>query len=400
MSSGMRAALVALVVAVAFGAFLTTRAAPVPPFGVESAAPDGFGALSILLSDRGVEVSSAIAGDVLSGSLEAGPGDAIVVAVPALATDAELDRIEAMASDGATIVLGEPRPSDDEGDVGDMDLTVIDQLSFLGGRTLIDEPADPIDPGDCDISELQGLGPIDAAFSVGMEIGSERRCYADLSGAQFLWRQVGGGSVVTMASPLLWVNARLQPNKEDGGEPLANGPTALRLLGDADSVVFIDAVQSPGAPIDGSQDPLTLLPLPVKLALVQLLAAFVLFVWWRSRRLGSAVTERLPVEIAGSELVVAVGELLRRRANAGRAATTVREETRRVLGERLGMGPHADPRAMVEVVAARTGRPPDQVGAALYGDPAAPVNSSEALVQLSRTLDSIRQEVLSVHSPR
>ena len=39
--------------------------------------------------------------------------------------------------------------------------------------------------------------------------------------------------MVTLSSPFLWVNARLQPRKEEGGEPLANGATAMRLLGDA-----------------------------------------------------------------------------------------------------------------------------------------------------------------------
>ena len=85
----------------------------------------------------------------------------------------------------------------------------------------------------------------------------------------------------------------------------------------------------------------------MKLALAQLVGAFVLFVWWRSRRLGPPVSERLPVEIAGSELVAAVGDLLRRRGNPQRAAATVRADTRRVLAERLGLGPDPAPGALV-----------------------------------------------------
>ncbi len=108
------------------------------------------------------------------------------------------------------------------------------------------------------------------------------------------------------------------------------------------------------------------------------------------------MAERLPVEAAGSELVAAVGDLLRRRGNPQRAAATVRLDTRRVLAERLGMGADPSPVALVEVVASRTGRPPDEVGAALYDDPTAPIASADSLVALVRTLDVIRQEVLHV----
>ena len=99
---------------------------------------------------------------------------------------------------------------------------------------------------------------------------------------------------------------------------------------------------------------------------------------------------------AGSELVEAVGDLLRRRGNPARAAATVRADTRRLLAERLGLGPEPSPVAMVEIVSARTGRPPDQVGPALYGDPGRPTDDAASLVALVRTLDAIRQEVLDV----
>ena len=39
---------------------------------------------------------------------------------------------------------------------------------------------------------------------------------------------------------------------------------------------------------------------------------------------------------------------------------------------------------------------PDEVGAALYDDPTAPIASADSLVALVRTLDVIRQEVLHV----
>ena len=138
------------------------------------------------------------------------------------------------------------------------------------------------------------------------------------------------------------------------------------------------------------------MPLPVRLALAQLVVVVLLFVWWRAVRLGRPVEEPLPVEIAGSELVVAVGDLLRRKGSPERAAAALRSDTRAVLAARLGATGASD-EVLVATVAARSGRPVDDVHAALIGG--APIDSSASLVQLARTLDSIRTEVLSVPEP-
>ena len=187
----------------------------------------------------------------------------------------------------------------------------------------------------------------------------------------------------------MFVNARLQPDKENGGQPLANAALAVALLAEADRVVFVDPVPSAGVTPDGTQDPLSLLPLPVRLALAQLAVAVLIYLWWRARRLGRPPVEELPVEVAGSELVVAIGDLLRRRGSAQRSAAALRTETRRVLAARLGAGGD-----LARVVAERTGRDPAEVAAALDGTGAPPVTSDAQLVALARTLETIRQEAL------
>jgi hypothetical protein len=207
--------------------------------------------------------------------------------------------------------------------------------------------------------------------------------------------------LITLGSPYLWSNARLQPDKEDGGRPLDNAAMALRLLGPTvdgattgTSITFVDAVPSPGVAPDGTRSPLSLLPLGVRLALVQLVAAFVIYAWWRARRLGRPVSERIPVQIAGSELVVAVGDLLRRRGSEDRAAAVLRADARRQLARRVGAPPDASSGALVALVAARTGRDPEQVADALLDRP---VGSPDELVRLANTIDAIRQEVLHGH---
>jgi hypothetical protein len=392
----------ALGLAVALGVYLSTRADPAPPFSATSTAPDGYGAVALLLEQQGATVESVLPVDLLEREEPLDDTTAIVVPVPSALDVAQTRLLEERLQDGAVVVHGEPSLDGSSGELDPEELrsSALDEMAFLSSRALADTPAMPVQPGACDIAELADLGPIDAAFSLGMvEDPTERSCYRDTTGVFVRQADRGRGTLVTLASPLLWANARLQPAKEEGGQPLANGATAVRLLQGASTVVFVDPVRAAGAPRTGSQDPVSLLPLPVKLALVQLAAAFGLYVWWRARRLGRPVAERRPVDIAGSELVVAVGDLLRRRGNAERAASVVRADAVRVLAQRLGMGPNPDPGALVRIVAQRCGREPAEVGDALYGGPSATVTDAESLVRLVQTLDRIRQEVLDVPAP-
>jgi hypothetical protein len=392
---GAIALVVVLVVAVVVGVVLSSRVEPVPPFDIDSARPDGLKALRLLLEEQGVEVRRAPASSLTDGGLDLASDAAIVMIAPSVASEEEVAALEALTSGGGLVVYGQDPGSIDP----ELGYSVLDEAQLLGDRALADELPFAVGPGSCDMAALEDLGDIDTAFAVPITPSDQlAQCYTEGDGAHFFERAGadGTGTVVTISSPFLWVNARLQPRKEDGGEPLDNGATAVRLLGGSARVTFIDPVPSSDDLAGGDKDPLTLLPLPVKLALAQLVGAFVLFLWWRSRRLGPPVREQLPVEVAGSELVAAVGDLLRRRGNPQRAAGTVRAETRRVLAERIGLGAEPAPAALVEVVAARTGRPAEEVGAALYGDPSAPVTSAGDLVALVRTLDTIRQEVLHV----
>ena len=387
---GVLAAVVALVLFVVLGGRRPTG----DPFDVRSAAPDGYLALSILLRDRGADVARTSAARALLDPPAV--GEVLVVAAPELVSDRESRAYETAARAGAVVVYGQRR------DPGlSTDGFGASASPRFDARTLADTPAEPAEPGRCDISALEGLGAVDAAFSLKWEVGAQDSCYGTGRTALVLREQVGAGAVITLGSPYLWANARLQPDKEHGGQPLDNAALALRLLGPGPAgatvgtrVTFVDAVPSAGVSPDGQQSPIALMPLPVKLALVQLVAAFVLYAWWRGRRLGAPVRERVPVEIAGSELVSAVGELLRRRGSPDRAAAVLRADVRRDLARRLGVPPDAAPQALVTVVAARSGRSPDEVAPVLLDGP---VGSAGALIRLTHSLDALRQEVLHGH---
>src|SRR5205807_1829210 len=136
-----------------------------------------------------------------------------------------------------------------------------------------------------------------------------------------------------------------------------------------------------------------LVPDRVVQSIVQLFVAFVVYVLWRSRRLGRPVIEPQPVAIAGSRLVDAVGRLHQRSGSVERAAADLRGDLRRQLLERYGLPSGAPTEALAEVVASRTTLDRDRVRHAV-GDTRIP--DEAALVVLATELDSIRQEVLDV----
>src|SRR6266536_542952 len=130
---------------------------------------------------------------------------------------------------------------------------------------------------------------------------------------------------------------------------------------------------------------------------VRLVVAFLLLALWRSRRLGRPVTEPTAVRIPGSELVVAVGNLLRRARHRGQAAALLAGDLRRTLTERLGLPAGTPPEQVAGTVAVRTGIDRERVLAALQ--PPTPQDDAE-LVALAQAIDTIRTEVSSAHGAR
>ena len=102
------------------------------------------------------------------------------------------------------------------------------------------------------------------------------------------------------------------------------------------------------------------------------------------------MAEPLPTTLAGSELVAAVGQLLAQERDPERAAGLLRDDLRRTLGRRLGLGPDA---SLDELLAAaeRAGADPDRLRDLVAGRTVA---DGEALTTLARDIDVIRREVL------
>jgi hypothetical protein len=118
-----------------------------------------------------------------------------------------------------------------------------------------------------------------------------------------------------------------------------------------------------------------------------------LFMLWRARRLGPVVIEPLPVVVRAAETAEGRARLYRRAKAADHAADALRRSTVDRMIPLLGLTPDATPAAVVESVAARTGRPGAEIHAVLYGPPP---DTEQALVQLADTLDVLANEVGSL----
>jgi hypothetical protein len=251
----------------------------------------------------------------------------------------------------------------------------------------------------CAVPALAGVGRVAAPGGVVFEVpegqggasggsgaaavGGVQACYPRNDGAWLLVQSVGSGTVVRLGGASALVNEEL--GKADNGVLLAS------LLVPAPGTTV--HVLQPPLPGGGSAGLADLIGPRVRLALWQLVVAFVLLALWRARRLGRPVVEPQPVQLPGAELVVAVGNLLQRAKGRGQAAGLLTDDLRRSLTERLGLPSATPPDQVADAVAARTGIPRERVLRTLTQ--ATPRDEAE-LVALSQAVDTIRREVIRV----
>ncbi|MFL6105050.1 MAG: DUF4350 domain-containing protein [Actinomycetes bacterium] len=213
--------------------------------------------------------------------------------------------------------------------------------------------------------------------------GATQVCFPRNDGAWLLVQPLGGGTVVRLGGASALVNQE---------------------LGEADNAILLASLL---VPVEGTAVQVLQPPLPgggtaglgdliaprVRLALWQLVVAFVLLALWRARRLGRPVAEPQPVQLPGAELVVAVGNLLQRAKGRGQAAGLLTDDLRRSLAERLGLPPSTPADQVADTVAERTGIPRERVLRTLTRT--TPRDEAE-LVALSQAVDTIRREVTRV----
>ncbi|MGW0801757.1 DUF4350 domain-containing protein [Nonomuraea sp. NPDC002799] len=195
----------------------------------------------------------------------------------------------------------------------------------------------------------------------------------------------GGGVITVVGDGAFMTNQRLA---EDG-----NAALALNLIGTGRPVTWLVSPDTPPAidlPGESGRSMYDLMPGNIRWIIYMSIIALAVTAFWRGRRLGPVVAEKLPVIVRAAETVEGRGRLYRARRARQRAAESLRAGTIDRLTPRLGLGSGAGAQEIVAALAARTGEDAQQVGAALYGPPPA---DDPRLVDLAGYLDHIERQV-------
>ncbi|MFD7749987.1 DUF4350 domain-containing protein [Streptomyces sp. NPDC059698] len=357
-----------------------------------SADPRGSRAVAELLRARGVSVT--VATTLREATDASGPGTTLLVAGPNLLTRSQQLRLGEAASSAGRTLLVAPGPA------------ATTRLA-PGVHTEGQKAVSTLAPA-CELPAARRAGTAEmGGFRYTAQDRSAVTCYPS-AGLPTLVVLPNGtdGDTVVIGSPVLLHNERLDQQ--------GNASLALQLLGSRPHLVwYLPSLSDPSATTDdgtpgGGNDErakdgtggdtaeengfLDLVPSGWLWGTVQLALAAVLAAFWRGRRLGPLVTERLPVAVRASE--TAEGRsLLYRKANArDRAAETLRDATRTRLAPLVGVPAHDAhaPGVLLPAVSARTTGADRDLGALLFGT--AP-STDAALVLLADQLDALEREV-------
>lgn len=340
-----------------------------------SADPYGSRAVAALLADRGV--STRVVTSLGAARAAAGPDTTLLVASPDLLTHRQQTGLHAATahSGGRTVLVAAGSPSVERLAPG-----VTADPATSSGTTLR--------PG-CALPEARRAGSADTGgiryTTTHVDADS---CYPSRRLATLLRVPAtsGGGDTVVLGAPDILYNKRLDQQ--------GNASLALQLLGSRHHLVwYLPSLSDTLATDDGERKNfLDLLPSGWLWATLQLFAAAVLAAFWRARRFGPLVPERLPVAIRASEAVEGRARLYRKADARDRAATALRSTTRTRLAPLVGVPvaqAHA-PEALLPALSAHLHGDGQALHSLLFGPPP---GDDAALVALTDQLDALEREV-------
>jgi hypothetical protein len=333
-----------------------------PPLDPSSPAADGTKGLVEVLRELGAEVDDRAAGRPGASAQTA------LLLVDAL-DDAGRDQTLRWVQGGGTLVVADP----------DSEVTAVKPSA--PARLGVFEP--PL-LRRCGLPALRDAARVAPAGGLLFEVPpGATACYPrEDEGAWLLAQPVGAGTVVRLGGVAALTNEHL--DDEDNAQLVAG------LL--APSPGTRVAVLRPPPPGGGGRDLADLIAPQVRSAVWQLVIAFVVLALWRGRRLGRPVPEPQPVQIPGSELVVAVGNLLQRSKSRRQAGAILADDLRRTLAARLGLPASAAPEQVADVAAARAGVDRNRILRVLSASP----RGEAELVAFGQTVEAVRREVTRV----
>ncbi|GGN38342.1 DUF4350 domain-containing protein [Streptomyces fuscichromogenes] len=340
-----------------------------------SADQSGSRAVAELLADRGVD--TRVVTTLAEARAAAGRDTTLLVAVPDLLTPHQQTQLRASTarSGGRTVLVAAGSPS-------------VERLA----------PGVTADPATSLRSTLAPHCTLTAARRAGSaDTGGIRyttthldadSCYPSQRLATLLRVPAasGGGDTVVLGAPDILLNDRLD---EQG-----NASLALQLLGSRPHLVwYLPSLSDATATDTGDQKSLfDLLPSGWLWGTLQLFIAAALAAFWRARRLGPLVPEKLPVAIRASETVEGRARLYRKASARDRAATALRSTARTRLAPLVGVPvsqAHA-PEALLPALSAHLHGDGQALHALLFGPPP---GDDAALIALTDQLDALEREV-------
>ncbi|MFG2637209.1 DUF4350 domain-containing protein [Streptomyces sp. NPDC048362] len=340
-----------------------------------SADPYGSRAVAQLLAARGV--STRVVTTLDEARSAAGPDTTVLVAVPDLLTGAQQTTLHRATADSAgRTVLVAPGGSSVE--------------RLAPGVT-----ADPASSAHstlaphCALPEARRAGTADTGgvryTTTHLDADS---CYPGERLATLLRVPAasGNGDTIVLGAPDILYNDRLD---EQG-----NASLALQLLGSRPHLVWYLPSVSDSSATDGGErkDFLDLLPRGWLWGTLQLFVAVVLAAFWRARRFGPLVPEKLPVAIRASESAEGRARLYRKANARDRAAAALRSATRIRLAPLVGVPASQahSPEALLPALSAHLPGDGQSPHSLLFGPPP---GDDAALVALTDQLDALEREV-------
>jgi Domain of unknown function (DUF4350) len=362
---GARWVLVALAVIVALAVLTAYLTAPRPGGRMDpaSTSPDGARALVTLVREQGVDVVEA---RDIAAVEAAARTDTLIVVVQTyhLIDDDVLRRLAALPGDRLVV-----NPISRTREALSPEIELGDAPTFGGGQR-----------PDCDLREATRAGAVQCGLSDAYEAVADTpliRCY---EGALVRYSKDGRTITVVGNSDFMTNGALLKEG---------NAALAMNLAGTRPRMIWYAPQSAEGEP-RGAATLFDLIPDQVTWILLQLALVVTLLAMWKARRVGPLVAERLPVVVRASETVEGRGRLYRSRRARDRAVDALRTATLQRIVPRLGLGPNADPSAIVHGIADHCGIHPQALAHTLFGPP--PGDDGE-LVNLARELDDIERQV-------
>ncbi|MFJ9742276.1 DUF4350 domain-containing protein [Streptomyces sp. NPDC101166] len=341
-----------------------------------SADPYGSRALSELLADHGV--TTRVVTTLAEARAATGPDTTLLVTAPDLLTDRQQALLHTTidASAGRTLLVAPGSHSVHTLAPGVTAALAASRTSTLAPR--------------CALPAARTAGTADTGgirYTTTLRDADE--CYPSNRLATLLRIPAasGTGDTVVLGAPDILHNNRLDQH--------GNASLALQLLGTRPHLAWYlpSPADTSAAPEQDAKNFFDLIPSGWIWGTLQLFVAAALAAFWRARRLGPLVPERLPVAIRASETVEGRARLYRKADARDRAATALRSATRTRLAPLLGV-PAAQAHTPEALLPALDTHLQDDRQTAphtlLFGPPPA---DDTALTALAEQLDALEREV-------